>query len=120
MEKPTPAATEAFAQAFPDDPRAQKKKMFGMDAAFVNGNMFAGVFERGVTLRLGKARVDALLGEDGFYPFTPGGRTWPEYAIADAETWTGSDALAGWVREALEHTATLPAKVDKPKGTKAK
>ena len=116
MEKPTPAAIEAFAKAFPDDPRAQRKKMFGMDAAVVNGNLFAGVFERGVTLRLGKARVDELLGRDGFFPFTPGGRKWPEYAIADAETWSGSDELAGWMREALEHTATLPAKETKRRG----
>lgn len=113
MEKPTPAAIAAFAAAFPDDPRAQRKKMFGMDAAVVNGNLFAGVFERGVTLRLGKARVDELLGEDGIFPFRPGGRTWPEYAIADADTWNGTDELAGWMRDALEHTATLPAKPEK-------
>ena len=118
MEKPTPAATKAFQDAFPDDARAVKKKMFGMDAAFVNGNMFAGVFEKGVTLRLGKARVDALLGEEGFYPFMPGGRTWPEYAIADADTWTGTEALSDWVLEALEYTAKMPAKQEKPKKAK--
>jgi TfoX/Sxy family transcriptional regulator of competence genes len=116
MQKPTAATVAAFESAFPDDPRAVRKTMFGMAAGVVNGNLFAGVFEQGITLRVGRARAEELADSyEGVGPFAPGGRTWPEYALAVAERWAGTDELKAWVREALEHTAALPVKESKPK-----
>lgn len=121
IDKPSPVATRAFEDAFPDDPRAARRQMFGMKCGAVNGNLFAGVFEKGITARLGKARVDALVAaHEGIGPFAPGGRTWPEYALIVADRWKGSDELRGWVAEALEHTASLPPKVAKPRKAPAK
>lgn len=115
IDKPSPEAIAAFAGAFPDDPRAARKKMFGMDCGAVNGNLFAGVFEKGVTLRVGKERVRALsAAHEGIGPFAPGGRIWPEYALVVGERWKGTPELSAWVREALEHTAGLPAKAPGP------
>lgn len=120
MDKPTAAALDAFQQAVPDDPRAEGRKMFGMPCAFVNGNMFCGVFADGVTLRLGADRRAELSGLDGVGPFEPmEGRPWKEYVFAEAARWGGTDELAGWAREALDHTATLPPKKKKARKKKA-
>lgn len=119
IEKPSPEVVAAFAGAFPDDPRAARKKMFGMDCGAVNGNMFAGVFGKGVVARVGAARVAALsAAHEGVGPFEPLGRRWPEYVFVAAERWAGTPELAAWVREGLEHTAGLPAKVKAPKTAK--
>lgn len=114
MEKPTQSAIDAYEAAFPDDPRATRRKMFGMPAGFVNGNMFMGVFADGVILRLPAERIQALGAQEGVGPFTPGsGRTWKAYIQASAQRWQGTDALLTWANEALEFTATLPPKKKK-------
>lgn len=116
MEKPTADAIAALDAAFPTDPRASRKLMFGTNAGIIGGHFFAGVYEGGVSLRLGKTRVQALIeAHPGVAPFQPGGRTWPEYALVDGTTWKGTPELSGWVREALDYTATMPAKTPKPK-----
>jgi len=117
MKKPTEAALAAFDAAFPDDERAVRKKMFGMPAGFVNGNMFLGVWDNGVVYRLPVER-QLELGEahDTLGPFEPGGRRWKDYVHADVAS--GSEVLAGWATEALDHTATLPPKPKKAKKSK--
>jgi len=113
MEKPTEAALAAFDDVFPaEEEAAVRKKMFGMPAGFVHGNMFLGVFGNGVVFRLPPAR-QVELGErhDTLDAFAPGGRRWKDYVRADAST---DDALLrDWAREALAHTATLPPKAKK-------
>ncbi|RXZ73229.1 hypothetical protein [Agromyces albus] len=44
IPKPSDAAKERFTSSMPDDPRVVVKPMFGNLGAFVNGNMFAGLF----------------------------------------------------------------------------
>lgn len=122
MQKPTPEALAAFDSGFPaDDERAERRKMFGMPAGFVNGNMFYGVFAEGVVLRLPAERLTALSVEDGIGPFEPmPGRPWKEYVHVDAVMWGDTDALRGWTREALDHTAAMPPKVKKPRTPRKK
>lgn len=116
MEKPTEKAIALFDAAFPEDSRAERKKMFGMPAAFVGGNMFYGVFTNGVVMRVGEGRRDELSAHDGVQPFEPmPGRPWKEYIHVDADHWSAGDELAGWVGEALELTAAMPPKVKKAK-----
>jgi len=119
MEKPTAEALALFDAAFPDDSRAERKKMFGMPAAFVNGNMFYGVFTNGIVLRVGEGRRDELSVHDGIEPFEPmPGRPWKEYIHVDSRLWSAGDELAGWIVEALELTAAIPPKEKKPKKAK--
>ncbi|MEZ4465314.1 MAG: TfoX/Sxy family protein [bacterium] len=120
MEKPTPAALAAFDAGLPDDARVERRSMFGMPAAFVNGNMFYGVFHDGVVMRLPVERVEALCAEPGIGRFEPmAGRPWKDYIHADAPRWGGTPALAGWAQEALAHTASaLPPKAPKPRKAK--
>ena len=59
IPKPTHADKEYFRSIVPDDPRVEVKPMFGNVAAFVNGNMFMGLFGPDVGVRLGEdERVD--------------------------------------------------------------
>ena len=116
MAKPTQAALDAYDAVFPDDERATRKQMFGMPAGFVNGNMFLGVFEDGVVLRVGAARRDDLAELEGIGPFEPmPGRPWREYVHARAARWSGTDELASWAVEALAHTGALPPKAPRKK-----
>jgi hypothetical protein len=119
MMKPTPAAIAAFDDAFPDDVRAERKKMFGMPAGFINGNMFIGVFADGVVLRMPAGRREELMQMEGTGPFEPRpGSPWKEYILAAAPQWGGTETLGRLAEEALAHTATMPAKVPKPRKKK--
>ena len=58
---------EEFEAVVPDDPSVTKKPMFGNLSAFVNGNMFAGVFGDGMFVRLpddARARIKTAEGSD--------------------------------------------------------
>lgn len=117
MEKPTQAALDAFDASFPDDSRAERRKMFGMPAGFINGNMFLGVFADGLVLRLPDdtlAQAVAMEGVQNFEP-TPG-RSWKAYAHAPASM--SAQRLAAWAMAAFDHTAAMPPKVPKPRRPK--
>jgi len=91
---------------------AERRLMFGYPAAFVNGNMFAGLVEDRVVLRLDEAGIaDAKRhGATDFEPM-PGRRMTGWVAVAVAGTLTAEEpGLRGWVARAFRHTAALPAK----------
>src|SRR5262249_58582477 len=52
-KKSPPELVELFDRVRPEDPRAERRQMFGYPACFVNGNLFASLFEDHVILRLG-------------------------------------------------------------------
>lgn len=121
MQKPTPAALAAFDHGFPDDERAERRKMFGMPAGFVNGHMFYGVFADGVVLRLPDEQRAALAAQDGVGPFEPmPGRPWKEYVHVEAPVWGAASELETWALAALDHVATFPPKVPKPRKPRKK
>ena len=101
--------TLAFQAALPADPRVETKKMFGTPCAFVNRQMFFGVFEETLVARVGPARAQELIGTDGITAFTPTiGRTWFDYVQLDG----GADPtkLGALAVEALAWAAALPGK----------
>jgi TfoX/Sxy family transcriptional regulator of competence genes len=116
MRKPTPDALVSFDSAFPTDVRAVRKQMFGMPAGFVNGNMFMGVWDDGVLLRLDDDTLSRVRGLPGVGSFAPmEGRAWKDYALVSAGRWGEARELVEWARKALEHTAKMPAKSATPK-----
>jgi TfoX/Sxy family transcriptional regulator of competence genes len=52
MPKPTEQAKAAFSKLVPDEPAVTLRPMFGNLSAFVNGNMFAGLFGEDLFVRL--------------------------------------------------------------------
>ena len=101
-----------FDAALPVLPEVERRKMFGCPAAFVNGNLFAGLHEDRLMLRL-----PALAKE---HPCVLLGRTMKEYGLfADALEMSDRD-LARWITQAYAFARALPAKPPKvPKAPKA-
>jgi TfoX/Sxy family transcriptional regulator of competence genes len=84
--------------------------MFGNVAAFVNGNMFMGVFGADVGLKLPPAELEALRAAGG-QPFGPAERPMGGYICLPAG-YTHSQAEP-WVRKALTYVAAQPPKAKK-------
>ncbi len=112
-----PELIAVFDQLMESVPDAEQRKMFGYPAAFVNGNMFAGLHQENMVLRLKEADRDALLAVKGAAPFEPmPGRAMKEY-IAVPETFLEQPAeLRKWLARSFAYAGSLPAKVKKKRG----
>ena len=110
---------QAFDAALPPDPAVQRRKMFGYPAGFVNGNMFAGVFQDQIVVRLPEVKR-AQLQAAGGQPFAPMGRTMREYLSLPPSFHDDRSTLGRWLTEALLFGLSLPVKEPKPRRAKAK
>jgi len=85
--------------------------MFGNDAAFVNGNMFFGIYGSAVLVRLPAGRAKDLLKEEEARPFEPiPGRRMNGYVVVPGRWRSEQRQLQKWVGIALEWGSTLPPK----------
>ncbi len=110
MPKPTDADMSRFRSIAPDDPRVEVKPMFGNLGAFVNGNMFMGLFGADIGVKLAPADADALRAVEGAGPFGPAERPMGGYVTLPPDL-VGTPEGDRWVRLALEHVGALPPKV---------
>ncbi len=117
MQKSSPELIEAFKRAFPDDPRAEQRPMFGFPAGFVNGNHFGGLFEEEVVLRLSEADRNILIEQHGAEQFAPMGRPMTGYLLAPRPIVEDPEQLRAWLDRALDYGASLPPK--QPRAAKA-
>jgi TfoX/Sxy family transcriptional regulator of competence genes len=117
LPKPGEAAKAAFTKLVPDRPNVALRPMFGNLAAFVNGNMFAGLFGEDLFVRLPEDESTAVKGKGGrdFEPMP--GRAMKGYVIVPT-TWRDKpDAPAAWIKRALELTAKMPPKAARAKAS---
>jgi TfoX/Sxy family transcriptional regulator of competence genes len=120
MEIPKPSEDDRqfFRSLIPDEPAVEVKPMFGNLGAFVNENMFAGLFGPDIGVRLDDARRAELASMEGSGPFGPAERPMGGY-LALPRAWRASPELAAsWIELALGYVRTMPAKVKKPKSVK--
>jgi TfoX/Sxy family transcriptional regulator of competence genes len=120
MPKPSDKAKEAFSALVPDEPAITLRPMFGNLAAFVNGNMFSGLFGEGLFVRLPDDEAAAVIKKGG-RPFEPvAGHRMGGYVMV----WSDWQAKPAGVRPLIERALTLtramPAKANKPAATKRK
>jgi len=117
-EKPSPDlmrklddAVVAAAQA--SGVQVELKPMFGCPAYFTNGNLFAGVHQSSLMLRLPEAsRAEAVaLGGGPFEPMP--GRPMKKYVVLPTAVLDDEAATADWVRRGAEYAASLPPKAKK-------
>jgi TfoX/Sxy family transcriptional regulator of competence genes len=108
VPKPTDVDRERFRSLVPEDPRVEVKPMFGNLGAFVNGNMFMGLFGSSIGVKLPSEEAERLLEIDGSGPFGPEERPMGGYVSLPADYAPGQ--AEEWVRKALDHVAALPAK----------
>ncbi len=114
-EKPTDILVKAFDDALPKTTRVDRRKMFGMPAAFVNGNMFAGLHQQNVVLRLSeKDRVSLL--KSGWSQFEPmPGRPMKEYLTTPRSVTAKPSDLSKWINVSYDFVAAMPPKVKRTK-----
>jgi TfoX/Sxy family transcriptional regulator of competence genes len=113
MPKPTEQDKAAFQALVPDRPDVTVKPMFGNLGAFVNGNMFMGLFGSSIGLKLAEADLATLNAVDGAGPFGPEERPMGGF-VAIPTSWRDAPELAEpWITRAVEYVASLPAKQPK-------
>ena len=57
-----------FYAALPEDPRVERRKMFGYPCAFVGGNLFTGLHQEDVIVRLAEKDRLAVIDKQGARP----------------------------------------------------
>jgi len=122
-KKPMPKFTKApeemaqlFERAMKDFPMAEQRKMFGYPAAFVNGNMFTGLFQDEMFLRLNDDDRAAIRKEYGTPLFEPmPGRPMRGYVLVPRYVRNSPRLLRTWLTKGMEYGESLPPKVKKRK-----
>ena len=110
MPKSTPEATTVFLGLIPKEPALTTRPMFGNMAAFINGNMFAGLFGDDLFVRLpdGERELVRKQGGKDFEPMP--GRAMTGY-VCVAAGWRARPAPARTsIAQALDWTRQMPAK----------
>jgi TfoX/Sxy family transcriptional regulator of competence genes len=122
MPRFTPAPEELkiiFEKAMLSAPLAEKRKMFGYPCAFVNGQMFAGLFQSSMFIRLSTEDRAKLLELDGARKFEPmPGRPMREYIVIPESMLNEESEMDAWLTRAFEYAVSLPAKTPKAKTSK--
>ncbi len=90
----------------------RRQMMFGGPAYFVNDNMFAGLHQDNVILRLSQQDREALLSAwDEASPFEPmAGRPMREYVVLPDALYNDPVVFAGWLDRSFSYAASLPQK----------
>jgi TfoX/Sxy family transcriptional regulator of competence genes len=101
-------------------PPAEARKMFGYPACFINGNMFMGLFQDKMIVRLPDDER-AALAKLGAKPFEPmPGRAIREYVTVPTALLGNRAQLAAWTAKALRYGASLAPKSKTGKRSSAK
>ena len=114
VPRPTEADKERFRDLVPNDRNIEIKPMFGNLGAFVNGNMFMGLFGSDIGVKLSPADQDAVRAAGGG-DFGPAERPMGGYVSLPGSAAPGQ--LSAWIAAALGYVGSLPAK--QPKARKS-
>ncbi len=111
-QKSPPQLVELFARlqaGLPPD--AERRKMFGYPCSFVNGQMFAGLHQTNMVLRLGEAERAEFLKQAGAKVFEPmPGRIMKEYVVVPASLKSEEEMLFKWTLRAFSYAKSLGPK----------
>jgi TfoX/Sxy family transcriptional regulator of competence genes len=115
LPKPDDETKAFFRSVVPEEPDIQVRPMFGNAAAFVNGNMFAGLFGQELFVRVsGSDREELSAAGGGSFEPMPG-RPMMGYTTLP-ESWRRDEAKAhDWILRALESARALPPKQSRSK-----
>ncbi|HYV56725.1 MAG TPA: TfoX/Sxy family protein [Candidatus Nitrosopolaris sp.] len=110
-----PELVKMFDRVVPANPAIERRKMFGYPAAFTNGNMFAGLHEDRLVLRLGDEAA-AEIKRRGAKDFEPmPGRAMRGWVVVPQEILASAALTEGWITRAYHHAAEMPRKTRKTK-----
>jgi TfoX/Sxy family transcriptional regulator of competence genes len=111
LPRPSEDAKAAFARVVPDGPGITIKPMFGQMSAFVNGNMFCGIYGEDFVVRLPADEIEKVkkLGGRDFEPMA--GHKMGGYVVVPGD-WRAKPPQA-LIKRALEETRKMPVKKQK-------
>ena len=111
FEKSPPELVQRFDAVAARFPEAERRKMFGYPALFIGGNLVTSLFGASWTIRLSDDARAELLALPGAHDFeVMPGRRMSGYAVLPADVVADDGRLDDWVRRAITHGLTLPAK----------
>jgi TfoX/Sxy family transcriptional regulator of competence genes len=100
-------------------PGVETRKMFGYPCCFRNGQMFAGLFQDKMFLRLEEVDREMFFCEKGASPFEPmPGRLMREYAVVPNQVLSSRSDLEAWLKRSLDYVEHLGPKERKGKRKK--
>ncbi len=100
-----------FENVMKDFPMANQRKVFGYPAAFVNGQMFTGLHQDHMILRLSEPDRVRFIAEHKTRLFEPmPGRPMKEYVLVPPDMLKSASRLNAWVTKALAYAESLPPK----------
>ncbi|MGI9384174.1 MAG: TfoX/Sxy family protein [Methyloligellaceae bacterium] len=112
---------ELFDGLVPDGNGIERRKMFGYPCAFVNGNMFTGLHQESMILRLSeadRALANETLGASAFEPMP--GRPMREYIALPDDLLGDPPQLQEWMARSYAYAAALPVKQKKPRKARSR
>ena len=117
--KPAPAAlVKIFEASVRFIPGITQRKMFGYPAAYVNGYLFAGLFENSLVLKLPAESRSELLKLPGAARFEPiPGRTMGEFVVVPQSVVKNHAQLKPWLELAYEYVKSFPPKAKKKRAS---
>jgi hypothetical protein len=113
FKKSPPELVARFDQIATQVPGATRKQMFGYPVCVVSGNMFMGLHDDYLFLRLAAPDRAILLDQPGARLFAPmPGRPMAEYVVVPAEIIDGP-TIDEWVQRSFAYAQDLPPKTPK-------
>jgi TfoX/Sxy family transcriptional regulator of competence genes len=110
-EKSPEALVQLFDRVLPEGSNIERRKMFGYPCAFVNGNMFAGLFAKQMFVRLSAEARLSMIAEHNAKPLEPmPGRPMKDYIVVPPALMIHETALRALIAQALAFGTSLPPK----------
>ena len=115
-KRPSERMIEFFDAILPGGSRVERKKMFGCPVGFINGNMFMGLHNDRIILRLSEGEREDFIRQYNAQIFEPmPGRKMRDYIVVPEKLFMNVTTLKAWCEKSYEYASKL-----KPKEKKAK
>jgi len=108
IPRPDENTKKFFNSVLPSDPRIKVRPMFGNVSAFVNGNMFMGLFGNDLFLRLSDKDNHELLENGGVVLEPMKGKPMKDYTLIPRTWSTEPDKVRLWISKSLAWASKLP------------
>jgi TfoX/Sxy family transcriptional regulator of competence genes len=116
-ERSPEALVQLLDRVLPEGPNIERRKMFGYPCAFVNGNMFAGLFAAQMFVRLPAEERLSMMADQDAKPLEPmPGRPMKDYIVVPPALMIREKDLKTLVARAMAFGASLAPKIKKTGG----
>ena len=113
-EKPSQEILDIFEEVVPIGALIERRKMFGLPCAFIDNNMFIGVFKQTLFLRLSEEDRKEFLELPDAMRFEPMPvRNMKEYVVIPEALLYDNPSLISWIQRSVAYVSALPPKEKK-------